>query len=106
MKTVVSLDEFRKNLSDIVASVMYGNQTVRVQKHNKAGIVILNENEYEYLTDSRKRFTKEEWQKKFSVIDTIRDRISLQDQEGLEKEIDRAVREVRAEKKRKHGYTT
>ena len=57
MFPAVSLDEFRKNLSDIVARVMYGNQTVRVKKHNRSGIVVMSEREYEYLKDPRKRFS-------------------------------------------------
>src|SRR3989344_2735424 len=99
MKAVVSLDEFRKNLSDIVAQVMYGDQTVTVQKHRRNSIVLISQSEYEALKDPRKRFTEEEWKKKFLVIDKIRDRIPVHDQKKLEMEISRAVREVRAEKK-------
>lgn len=60
MGTVVSLDEFRKNLSDIVARVMYGNQTVVVQRHNKTGVIVISEKEYESLKDPRKRLSKTE----------------------------------------------
>jgi len=54
MSAIVSLDEFRKNLSDIVGNVMYGNQTVLVQKHNRTGVVVISEKEYESLRDPRK----------------------------------------------------
>ena len=100
MKAVVSLDEFRKNLSDIVARVMYGDQTVIVQKHNKTGVIVLSEREYESLRDPRKRFaSKADWDNFFVFLDKIRDRIPEKDQEELKKIIDEEVRVVRALKK-------
>lgn len=93
---VVSLDDFRKNLSDIVAMVMYGNQAVRVQKHNRSGVVMISEQEYDYLKDPRKRFSsKKDWDKLFVLTDRIRDRISEKDQQILEKIIDEEVKAVR-----------
>ena len=86
MKSIVSLDEFRKNLSDIVGRVMYGNQTVLVQKHNRTGVVVISEKEYESLRDPRKRFSsQEDWDKLFILTDKVRDRMSIKDQEELEK---------------------
>ena len=101
MKAVVSLDEFRKNLSDIVAKVMYGNQTILVRKHNKAGVIVLSEKEYENLKDPRKRFTsKEDWEKFFVLTDKIKARISDGDQEELQRVIDEEVNAVRAQKQK------
>lgn len=100
MKAIVSLDEFRKNLSDIVARVMYGDQTVLVQKHNRIGVVIMSEREYENLRDPRKRFSsKEEWDKFFVFTEKIRDSMSEKEQKELEKIIDEEVKAVRARKK-------
>lgn len=99
---VVSLDEFRKNLSDIVARVMYGNQTVRVQKHNRVGVVVMSEREYEYLKDPRKRFSsKKDWDKLFVLTDKVRARMSGRDQEALEEIIDEEIQTVRATKPQK-----
>ncbi len=50
------------------------------------------------IQDPTQRFTKEEWKKKLAVIDTIREGITPEDEEKLDKAIDRAVQEVRAEK--------
>src|SRR4051794_888354 len=62
MKAVFSLEEFRKNLSKIVSRVMYGDQTVLVQKHSKPGVIVMSEQEYENLRDPRKRFSSQaEW---------------------------------------------
>ena len=86
MKFAVSLDEFRKNLSDIVAQVMYGNQTVLVRKHNQSGVVVISENEYESLRDPRKRFSsKNDWDKLFVLTDKVRNRMSQKEQRELEK---------------------
>lgn len=100
MKAVVSLDEFRKNLSDIVARVMYGGQTVLVQKHNKTGVIVMSKREYESLRDPRKRFSsKNDWDKLFVLTDKIRSRMSQKDQKELENVIDEEVQTVRAQKK-------
>ena len=99
MKAIVSLDEFRKNLSDIVGRVMYGNQTVLVQKHNRTGIVVISEKEYESLRDPRKRFSsKKDWDKLFILTDRVRDRMSKEDQKQLETIIDEEVKVVQAKK--------
>jgi len=102
MKAVISLDEFRKNLSDIVGRVMYGNQVILVQKHNKTGVVVISEHEYESLKDPRKRFSsKEEWDQLFIHADKIRERMSVEDRRKLEKIIDEEVEAVRAQRKRR-----
>ncbi|OGK34591.1 hypothetical protein A3F59_05325 [Candidatus Roizmanbacteria bacterium RIFCSPHIGHO2_12_FULL_38_13] len=102
MKPAISLDQFRKNLSDIVSQVMYGNQSIIVRKHNKMGVIVISEREYENLKDPRNRFsTKEDWDKLFVMTDKIRNRISKKDQKKLEKIIDEEVNAVRAEKKEK-----
>ena len=52
----------------------------------------------ERLQDPTQRFTKEQWKKKFAIFEHIREGISPEDEEHLEEAIDRAVKEVRAEK--------
>ena|SRR6266436_1052572 len=58
------------------------------------------------LQDPTKRFTKQEWKKKFAVFEQTRERISPQDEERLDEAIDRAVREVRAEKTKAYERPT
>jgi prevent-host-death family protein len=100
MKAVVSLEEFRKNLSDIVARVMYGEQTVLVQKHKRAGVVVMSEQEYEKLRDPRKRFqTEADWQAFFTHAEEIRARMSEAEQAEIEQIVDQEVRAVRNERK-------
>jgi prevent-host-death family protein len=103
MKDTVSLDEFRKNLSDIVGKVMYGSQTIIVQKHSRPGVVVISEREYESLRDPRKRFSSDkDWDKLFVLTDNVKKRISLRDQAKLEETIDQ---EVKATKTQKHSST-
>ena len=98
MKAVISLDEFRKNLSDIVAKVMYADQTFMIQKHNKRGVVVISEKEYENLRDPRKRFTsKSDWDKLFILTDKIRNRMTKKNQEKLEKILDGEIMAVRSQ---------
>ena len=100
IKNTVSIEEFRVNLDDIVARVMYGKDRVIIKKYNRDAAILLNMDDYEKLIDPTKRFTKEEWNKKFAVIDKIRERIPEHDQELIEQEVDEAVRKVRTEKKK------
>lgn len=102
MKAVVSLDEFRKNLSDIVGRIMYGNQTVLVQKHNKPGVVVISKREYESLKDPRKRFSSnKDWDQLFTLSDKVRNRMSTKDQKELENIIVEEVKAVRAQRQQK-----
>src|SRR3954465_14886578 len=71
--TIASLKEFKKNLSDIVLRIMYGDQTVLVQKHSKPGLIVMSERKYENFRDPRKRFNSQaEWDTLFKRIDTIK----------------------------------
>ena len=62
-----------------------------------------NQRAEERRQDPTKRFTKAEWQKKFAVFEHIRERITPEDEEGLDQAIDTAVREVRAEPSKAYG---
>ena len=61
-------------------------------------------NQYHQETSgNQKRYTKEEWQKKFAVFDSIRSQITPEDEEKLDQAIDRAVQEVRADTNNAYG---
>ena len=105
MRATVSLDEFRKNLSDIVGKVMYGNETILVQKHNRIGVVVISEKEYQSLRDPRKRFTShEDWDKLFVLTEKVRDRMSAKDQADLGKAVNEEVKVLRAQKQQKNRH--
>ena len=52
-----------------------------------------------------KRFTKEEWQKKFAAFEHIRDQITPEEEEELDQAIDTAVRDVRTASPKPYGKT-
>ena len=58
---------------------------------------------HQEASGNQKRLTKEEWQKKFAVFDSIRDQITPEDEEKLDQAIDRAVQEVRADTNNAYG---
>src|SRR5438105_187542 len=95
----VSIDELRSNLSDIINRVTYAKDRVVVKKHNKEVALIISLDEYEKLMDPTKRLNKTEWNKHVKRLDSIRSKIPANDPEELDKEIDQAVEEVRAEKR-------
>lgn len=99
MKSVVSIDEFRTNLAELVGRVMYGKGRVVIKKYNREAAVLLSVDEYQKLVDPAKKFSKKIWESKFALIDRIKERISERDQDVLEAEIASAVKEVRATKR-------
>jgi len=79
---------------------MYGDQTVLVQKHNRPGVIVMSEREYESLRDPRKRFSsKTEWEAFFELTEAIRSRMSEKNQEAFDTIIDEEVQAVRAQKR-------
>lgn len=97
----VSIDELRSNLADIVNRVSYAQDRIVVKKYNRDAVVLISVDEYEKLVDPTKRLSESEWQESFKRFDEIRAKMPKVDPEELEREIDRAVKEVRAEKRAK-----
>jgi len=100
MQTVVTLDEFRENLSDLVGQVMRDNQIIRVGKHNKIGVIVLNEQEYKRLKAPQQHFSsKKDSDKLFIVADKVRERMSEEDQKDLNQILDEEIQAVRSNMK-------
>lgn len=95
----VSIDELRSNLADIINRVTYANDRVVVKKHNREVAMIISLDEYEKLMDPTKRLTKLKWDEHVKKLDEFRARIPKFDPKEMEKAIDEAVEEVRAEKR-------
>lgn len=100
MKSVVSIDEFRTNLADLIGRVMYGRDRIVIKKYNRDAAVLLSVEEYEKLVDPAKRFSKSEWENKFVLMDKVKKRIPEVGQDILETEIADTVKEVRAAKRK------
>jgi len=103
MQNVVSIDELRTNLAELIGKVMYGKDRIVIKKYNRDAAILLSLDEYEKLMDPTKRLSKSQWDKSVQKLDRIRAKIPKVDQKILEKEINQAIQEVRAEKKKING---
>ncbi len=97
--STVSIDELRSNLADIMNRVTYAKDRIVVKKHNRDVALIISLDEYERITDPTKRLSDSEWRNSFKRLDEFRSKIPKFDPEEMEKTIDEAVKEVRAERK-------
>jgi len=99
MKNVVSIDELKTNLAELIGRVMYGKERITIKKYNKNAAVLLSVQEYEKLVDPAKRLNRKQWQNKFVLMDKIKERIPGTDQKQLEEAITEAVKKVRTAKR-------
>lgn len=99
LKNSVSIEEFRVNLADLVGRVMYGKDRVVIKKYNRDAAVLISVEDYKKLLDPTKRLSRSEWNKAVQKLESIRKNIPEADPKFIEKEVNQAVREARAEKK-------
>lgn len=79
---------------------MYAKEQVIIKKYNRDAAILLSLEEYERLIDPTKRLSKARWKAKFETIDRVRESMPEIDQKLIEKEVAKAVKEVRAQKAR------
>ncbi len=99
MTTSVTAQNARNNFAEMLNTAVYGRTNIVITRFNKPQAVLLDYQEYERLINPRLRFSDEEWEKGFKVIDRIRaktKRITSQKAESL---IDKTVEEVRSIKR-------
>ncbi len=99
MNQILPLKEVRDQLSDLVSRVAYGDQKVVITKFGKPVAALVTFEDYEKIMNPAKRYTKEEWNKGFSLMDKARANTKKFPQEEVEQAIDNAVREVRQSKR-------
>lgn len=97
---VVSIDELRSNLADIVNRVTYANHKVMVRKYNRNTAIIISLDEYEKLVDPTKRLSSTEWKDKVKKLDNIRIKIPKVNPQKLDQAIADAVYQVRTDNKK------
>jgi len=100
MKNVVSIDQFRTNLAELIGKVMYAKDQIIIKKYNREAAILLSLEEYERLVDPTKRLSQARWKDKFKTIDRIRESMPEINQKVIEREVAKAVKEVRAQKAR------
>lgn len=99
MSQTLPLKDVRDQLSDLVSRVAYGDQKVVITKFGKPVAALVTFEDYEKIMNPAKRYTKEEWEKGFSLMDKARVNTKKYPQEEIEKAIDQAVSEVRKSKR-------
>lgn len=98
MKQTISLKDVRSQLSELIAKVAYGKQNVVITRFGKPVATLVSYEDYERMMNPRKRFSGEEWEKGFALINKVRENTKKYPQKRVEKAIDEAVAEVRAKK--------
>lgn len=96
---IVSIDEFRSNLADLVNRVAYAKERIVVRKYNRDTAVLISVDEYEKLLDPTKRLSKDEWNKHAKRLDRIRNKIPAYDPDELDRIIGEEIEAYRAEKR-------
>jgi len=99
IKNSVSIEEFRVNLADLVGRVMYGKNRVIIKKYNRDAAILLSVEDYEELLDPTKRLNKSEWDETVENLENIRAGIPEFDPGKIQKEVNKAVTEIRTQKK-------
>lgn len=98
-KDGVSIDEFRSNLADYINRVRYRREKIIVKKHNKEAAVLISPEEYAWLTDPTKRFTKKEWREKFSVFEDVKADNVDKNVVEIERDLAEVVHDVRVNRR-------
>lgn len=99
MSQTLPLKDVREQLSDLVSRVAYGDQKVVITKFGKPVAALVTFEDYERIMNPAKRFTKEEWDKGFSLMDKARANTKKYPREEVEQAIDEAVSKVRQSKR-------
>lgn len=98
MNQVLPLKKVREELSDLVSRVAYGQEKVVITRFGKPVAALVTYKDYSKILDPRLRFSKDEWDKGFAMIDKIRENTKKFSSKEMEDAIKKAVKEVRQKK--------
>ena len=99
MSQTLTLKNVREQLSDLVSKVAYGDQKVVITKFGKPIAALVTFDDYKKIMNPAKRYTKEEWDKGFALMDKARSNTKKYPQKEIEKAIGQAIKEVRESKR-------
>jgi len=91
MKRTISAVEARKRLGEILESVYYRGDEVVIERAGKPMAVVIPSSRYEVIERQRKRL--------LDMIEEVHERNKNVPPEVLEREIEQAIQEVRAERR-------
>ncbi len=95
MNQLLPLKNVREQLSDLISRVAYADQKVVITKFGKPVAALVTFDDYEKIMNPVKRFTKEEWNKGFSLLGKARANTKNYSQKEVEKAIKQAVSKIR-----------
>lgn len=98
MDVTVTLKQVRDQLSDIISRVAFGDKTVVITRFGKPVAAVIRYDTYERFMNPHKRFTKEEWEKGFTLMDKMRENTRNYPEDEVETMIADAVTSVRTTK--------
>lgn len=93
------LKDVREQLSDLVSKVAYGDQKMVITKFGKPVAALVTFDDYKKIMNPAGRFTKEEWERGFAIMDKARTSTKNVLQKKMKRAINQAVREVRQSKR-------
>ena len=99
MNQTLPLKDVREQLSDLVSRVAYGDQKVVITKFGKPVAALVTFKDYEKIMNPAKRYSKEEWDSGFVLMDKARANTKNYPQKEVTEAIDQAVSEVRQSKR-------
>ena len=99
MSQILPLKKVREELSELVSRVAFGEQKVVITRFGKPVAALVNYKDYEKIMNPFKRFSKEEWGKGFALMDKMRKNSKKYPAEEIEGVIEKAVKEVRQQKR-------
>lgn len=99
MSQTLTLKNVREQLSDLVSKVAYGDQKVVITKFGKPVAALVTFEDYKKIMNPAERYTKEEWDKGFALIDKSRANTKKYAPNEIEQAISEAVKDVRQSKR-------
>lgn len=99
MSQTLTLKNVREQLSDLVSKVAYGDQKVVITKFGKPVAALVTFEDYKKIMNPAERYTKEEWDKGFALIDKARVNTKKYAPNEIEQAINQAVKDVRQSKR-------
>src|SRR3989338_11301492 len=99
MSQTLPLKDVREQLSYLNSRVAYGDQKVIITKFGKPVAALVTFKDYEKIMNPAKRFTQEDWNKGFTLMDKARKNTQKYSTKEVTQVIDKTVREVKKSKR-------
>ena len=99
MTQVLSIKDTRNRLADVVNQVAISGDVFVITKFGKPIAALVTFDDYKKIMNPAKRYTKEEWDKGFALMDKARSNTKKYPQKEIEKAIGQAIKEVRESKR-------